>query len=78
MTDDMVVPFVPYYADIVSLDDNVPEERDRGIQNDTAILTSGIVDELWLTGDRISNGMQAEKDLAETFGITVIDKIGQL
>lgn len=72
------VPFCPYYADIVSLDDNIPSERKRGIANDVAILRSGIVQELWLTGPRISTGMQLEKECAEELGIPVIDMIGKL
>lgn len=55
-----VVPFVPYYADIIALDDNVPEERKRGIRNDTAILESGVVDEIRLYGPKISKGMAEE------------------
>lgn len=74
----VVVPFVPYYADIVSLDDNVPLERERGIKNDIAILESGIVDEVWLTGERISSGMAAEKIKAEQLGIPVYDFIKKL
>lgn len=70
-----VVPFVPYYADVVSLDDDVPEERARGIQNDIAVLRSGIVQELWLAGERISAGMAAERELAMELGIPVIDLI---
>lgn len=69
-----VVPFVPYYADIVSLDDNDPIERARGIQNDTHILMSGIVDELWLCGPRISAGMRAEADVAALTNTPVIHK----
>lgn len=73
-----VVPFCPYYADIMSLDDNVPAERERGIKNDTAILNSGIVKELWLTGPRISTGMEAERKLATSKGIKVVDLINML
>lgn len=73
-----VVPFCPYYADIVSLDDNHPEERQRGIQNDVAVLRSGIVQELWLTGDKISSGMQHERNIAIELGIPVIDLTTQL
>lgn len=73
-----IVPFCPCYADIVSLDDNVPAERERGIQNDIAILKSGIVNELWLTGDKLSNGMSHERDLAIELGIPVIDLIGKI
>jgi hypothetical protein len=75
INDPDVVPFVPYYADIVSLDDNVPEERERGIANDKAILESGVVHELWLTGDRISTGMKEEIVLAVLCGIPVKNMI---
>lgn len=73
---DDVVPFVPYYADVVSLNDDVPAERARGIKNDHAVLETGIVREIWLTGPHISNGMKAENELAERLGIVVRDFIG--
>ncbi len=73
-----VVPLVPYYADVVSLDDNIPEERRRGIENDIAVLKSGCIQELWLTGNKFSYGMQQEAKLATELGIPVIDKIGML
>ena len=73
-----VVPFVPYYADIVSMDDNIPTEREKGIKNDKSILESGIVNELWLTGDRISDGMIAEQHIAWIEMIPVIDMIGKI
>lgn len=73
-----VVPFVPYYVDIVSLDDNNPEERARGIANDTAILRSGIVNELWLTGQVYSKGMYAEAQIAEQMDIPVINYLNEL
>lgn len=73
-----VVPFAPYYADIVSLNDMVFAERERGIANDIAVFQSGIIQELWLTGDRISNGMSAEIQLAIKLGIPIIDKTGVL
>jgi len=73
-----IVPFVPYYVDIVSLDDNVAEERLRGIANDTAIIESGIINEMWLTGQRISKGMEAEKDLAIRHSIEIVDMIGKI
>lgn len=73
-----IVPFVPYYADVVSLNDNDPDERERGIKNDLAILQSGLVDEVWLTGERLSFGMIQEKNIARQYFIPVIDKIGLL
>src|SRR5574343_1319010 len=59
-----VVPFVPYYSDVVSMNDHVPEERARGIKNNHTILNSGMVHELWLYGQRISTGMEGEIKIA--------------
>jgi hypothetical protein len=73
-----VVPFVPYYADVVSLDDSNPDERARGMENGRRVISSGIVDEMWLTGPRISPGMEQERDLAERLGIRVVDFTGLL
>jgi hypothetical protein len=68
-----VVPFAPYYADVVSCDDNVPELRERGLQNDEAILSrKGLVDELWLFGPHISAGMKREIMAAFRAGIPVV------
>lgn len=73
-----VVPFVPYYADVVSMDDNIASERSRGIKNDIEIIQRGIPDELWLTGDKLSFGMNMEQTAAQEKGIPVINKIGKL
>ena len=73
-----VTPFCPYYADVVSMDDNVTAERHRGIKNNRAILQSGIVHELWMTGSEISSGMIAEGELAIEMGIKIIDLTNQI
>lgn len=73
-----IIPNAPYYADIVSLDDTVALERKRGIENDIALLESGMFKELWLTGDRISFGMSEEVKLAVKLGIPVIDYVGKI
>lgn len=73
-----VVPFVPYYADVVSMDDNIPEQRERGIKNDMEILDRGIPDEVWLTGSTISFGMAMEHEKAVQKGIPVKNLINQL
>ena len=73
-----IIPFCPYYADVVSMDDNNSLERKRGIMNDTKVLKSGIIDELWLTGDRVSKGMTEELELCMRLGIKIVDKIKQL
>lgn len=67
-----IVPFVPYYVDVVSLDDNNPVERERGIQNDIALFERGVIDEVHLYGDKISDGMQQEILLARRLNIPVI------
>ena len=68
-----IVPFVPYYADVVSMDDSIEEERDRGIKNDLAILKKpGMVDELRLYGPRISLGMLQEIKVALNMGIPIV------
>lgn len=68
--------YATYYADIVSLEDFNPAEREIGINNDIALIKTGVFDELWLTGKVVSKGMQAEKELFESLGITVKDYIG--
>lgn len=66
------VPFVPYYADVVSMDDNVPAERQRGLQNGLEILSRpGAVDEMLVMGDRITEGMKQEVFKAFEMGIPV-------
>jgi hypothetical protein len=67
-----VVPFAPYIADVLALDDNTPEERSRGIENDVAILKSGVVNELWVYGSKISGGMKAEIELAFELNIPIV------
>ncbi len=56
-----VLPLVPYYADVVSMNDDIPEERQRGIKNGLHILSiKGFINELWLYGQTISPGMKNE------------------
>ncbi|HEY9362178.1 MAG TPA: hypothetical protein VIQ00_02870 [Chitinophagaceae bacterium] len=67
------VPFCPYYADVVSLNDNDPAQRARGLQNDMAILSRpGMVDELRLYGETISDGMRQEIETAHIMGINIV------
>ena len=66
-----IVTLVPYLADLYALDDNVPNERQRGIKNDIAVLKSGLINEVWLYGDKISTGMQEEIKLAKELNIPI-------
>ena len=71
LTEPNIVPFAHYFVDCYALDDTIQEERERGIKNDIALLKAGFIDELWLYGDIISNGMKAEIELAKKLGILV-------
>jgi len=71
LTEPDTVPFVPYYADCVSMDDSVAAERVRGIKNDHQFFYKGVIDEVRLYGDRISAGMKSEIILARDYGIPV-------
>ena len=68
----MVVLFAHYWVDCHALDDNIEEERERGIKNDREFFFRKSFDELRLYGDRISKGMKAEILLALSLNIPVI------
>lgn len=70
-----VVPFCPYYADVVSLDDHDPEDRAKGIRNSEAVIRSGIIDECWLTGWKMSSGMRTEERIFTEMGVPVVDHL---
>jgi hypothetical protein len=74
VTESEVVPFAHYWVDCHALDDTIESERNRGIKNDIALLKAGFINELWLYGDRISNGMMHEIELAFELRIPVIGK----
>lgn len=70
-----VVPFVPYYADCVAMDDSVPAERARGFKNNYAFFRKGMVDELRIYGEHISPGMKKEIEWAHMNRIPVVNYI---
>ena len=61
--------FAPHLLYPQILDDTDPEERKAGMKFGLRILE--ICDELWVCGDRISTGMEAEIELAKQFGIPI-------
>lgn len=69
-----IVPFAPYLVDIEYLDDEIPEERSRGLANSCALLRSGVVNEMWLYGDVVSDGMVVEMRVAIDCGIPIVCK----
>lgn len=74
LTEPNIVPFVPYLADIMALDDSIPEQRERGIKNDQQFFKRKSFDELWLYGNTISKGMLAECRLAFQNNILIFPK----
>lgn len=67
-----VIPVAPYLVALKILDDKIVEERELGIEANRICFERGFVDELWLFGDRISDGMRGEIELAHKFGIPVV------
>jgi hypothetical protein len=74
LTEPEMVPFAPYFADCEALDDSNELERARGIKNCIAMMRSGVVDELWLYGDKISPGMGYEIAIAIEEKIKIVSK----
>lgn len=74
LTEPKVIPFVPYLADVLALDDSIPEHRKKGISNNVNYLKSGIVSELRVYGDFISKGVAEEIAIAREFKIPVVYK----
>jgi hypothetical protein len=66
-----LVPFVPYYADCIALNDTIPAERNRGLKNIEELFKRKIIDEVWLCGDKISRGMIKEIKLVQKYNIPV-------
>lgn len=73
-----VVPMAPYIGDCLSMQDDNPLHRKRGIENDIAMIETGIFEELWLTGHKISLGMQEEVKLFVAQGKKVVNLIGKI
>jgi hypothetical protein len=53
-----VVPFAPHLHNTQFLEEDIPEEREAGIRMGLEFLAK--CDELWVFGDRLSEGMQLE------------------
>lgn len=64
-----VTPFAPHLLYTQMLDDGDPAERELGIEMGNQMLE--LCQELWLCGDRISAGMEGERNTAEELGIPV-------
>jgi hypothetical protein len=63
------MPVAPHVLFDGILDDSDPDERDRGMRLGLAQLAE--CDEIWLCGERVSEGMEGERVFAESRGIHV-------
>lgn len=67
-----VVPFIPYMASVLSLNDDDPEERKLGFSHNEKFFVDNVIDEVWLYGPCISSGMQQEILWATLYKIPVV------
>lgn len=64
-----VVPIAPHLLFTQFLDDGIPEERQTGLKQGLELLK--YCQELWVFGERISEGMQGEIDVAQELCIPI-------
>lgn len=64
-----VLPFAPHAMFSGFLDDDIPEERQTGMALGLELLKRS--DELWVFGEKISEGMDAEIKVAEELSIPI-------
>jgi|GEM_PF-1614812 len=68
-----VIPVFPRFTWSQYLGDS-PEDKELAVAVNEAYFRSGAVDELWVYGDEISDGMKREIRLAFELGIKVVPK----
>lgn len=73
-----VIAMVPYFTDCMVLDDRHLPDRIKGLNNCKQIIETGIFDELWLTGQRVSVGMNMELTAFREQNKPIINLIGKI
>jgi hypothetical protein len=66
-----IVPIAPYLQTLQYLNDNIPEERELGIDICREYFKRKTMDELWICGSVISKGMKEEIKLAKKYNIPI-------
>lgn len=69
-----IIPVAPYLISLQYLSDEVIEDRNLGMEVNHECFHRRYVDELWLFGDKISEGMKKEILLAKKMNIPIIPK----
>lgn len=73
-----VIPIAPYLMALKFLDDANPADRLRGVGMNREFFFRKMIDEVWLFGPRISNGMWEEVGWSRGLGIPVVPMSGRL
>ena len=68
---DHIIPIAPYLVALQYLSDHLTEERDLGIAANQEFFRRGVMDEVWVCGSHISEGMREEIKLALKYGIPI-------
>lgn len=63
------VPYAPHLHNPQFLDESIPEERQMGIMLGLELLKRS--DEMWLFGDKLTEGMEAELKAAQLMKIPI-------
>lgn len=66
-----IIPFIPYLADIQSLDDDNPEERALGFSHNEEFFKRKLFDQMGVYSE-VSQGIAKEIEWCHKYGIKVI------
>lgn len=69
-----IAPIVPYLIYLRYLDDDDQIDRRLGMDASNECFRRKFIDEVWLFGDKISQGMAEEIKLAKKYNIPIIAK----
>lgn len=69
-----VVPYAPYLADVLAMDDSNDKHRAKGLANSAELFARRVIDEVWVYGNSITDGMHTEIVWAKAVEIPVISK----
>lgn len=67
-----IVPIAPYFQSVAAFDEENLDEREEGFRHGLKVLQH--CDELWVCGERITEGMQREIYAALSWQIPVLYK----
>mgnify|MGYP001571157283 FL=1 len=65
------IPMAPYLVAVQYLNDHLNEERELGIVANIEHFKRKVMDETWVCGPRISEGMKEEIRLSTEYGIPI-------